>query len=341
MKNKKLVFVLLSFISLIVIGIALLVIKPWESKEGQEVMGTNVVTATPTPTIVATITEAPTTTPTVVPTEVPTEIPTEAPTVVPTEIPTVEPTVEPTEIPTVEVTPTPTVEATPVPTKEVTPTPKPTKEPTPTVKPTATPTPKPTKEPEPTKVPEKEIEKTGYSGKTINIEGTEVPILDKFATNNLYNSKNWGGEQDGSRETYNALMDVETTLKELYESDSDIVFAFGDEILISDNGDIDNPLFTLKKNSDKGYYELTLKVRLKLIEDSWGYLNKEEYAVANRTAVKALCATISSTPDTLYDAIYEAWELGSSYGINKETWVDVGDAKVKYQKGGTYLIKEK
>ncbi len=58
--------------------------------------------------------------------------------------------------------------------------------------------------------------------------------------------------------------------------------------------------------------------------------------------LKAYCAGVSSTPDKLYYAIYDAWMNDNSYKINDKTWVVIGDSKVRSNEEGNcfYLIEK-
>lgn len=84
-------------------------------------------------------------------------------------------------------------------------------------------------------------------------------------------------------------------------------------------------------------YEITISVSLNASK----FKDKDDKAVANENSLilKGFCYLISSSPEELYKAIYNSWSVDDTYGgINEKTFVTIGDSKVKYQKGGTYII---
>ena len=265
------------------------------------------------------------------PTKVPTQVPTEAP---------VEPTVAPTptEKPEVTVTPTPGVTEAPVePTKA--PTEAPTATPTPgvTVTPTPTPTEKPaepTATPTPTTKPEmsnkilwdgKEYveNQAGYGPEngTITLEsiGTKVPTLPSYndwGTGD--HGKGWIGETaDEEGILHDVLEDVALTLirngvsglhSQLFAyTNYNIGFSYT-------SGSSD---FYLERDPATDTYTLTINRDLK---SDYLSLMQADYAAYNRDIVKVLCSIFSSTPNELYDAIYDTIHGDNDMPISLNTW---------------------
>lgn len=89
------------------------------------------------------------------------------------------------------------------------------------------------------------------------------------------------------------------------------------------------PAIELIQDSQNNQYKLNIYVRL----------DGSDLAKGNAEIVRMLCYKISSKPEKLFKAIYDSWETDNTHKINTDSYVTIGDAKVKYQKGGTYLIK--
>ena len=89
---------------------------------------------------------------------------------------------------------------------------------------------------------------------------------------------------------------------------------------------------------------------ISLTKESKGYnlaisvkLNGSIVADQNAQIVKAMVATISSTPSEVYKAIYESFTTNDTFGINEEDYVAIGDCRIKVNmKNGivTYYIRE-
>lgn len=88
---------------------------------------------------------------------------------------------------------------------------------------------------------------------------------------------------------------------------------------------------TLSKSGSN--YKLTISVKL----------NGSAISSQNASIVKAMVATISSQPNLVYEAIFDSFTLTNTHGINKDSYVAIGDCKLKVTiKDGiiTYNIKE-
>lgn len=171
---------------------------------------------------------------------------------------------------------------------------------------------KTTKKPTPTPVPE-----VSY----MKIEGVEFPVR----TNYLAKSKvlsDWGGTAKLWNELKQELDGkILKSTKLWYDSKS---------INFSHQGvGFDGVTLT---TTDKGY-KITINVKL----------NGSVLANQNASVVKAMVVTISSKPSMVYEAIYDSFTSTESHGINEDTYVVIGDCKLKVSaKNGTvtYYIKE-
>ena len=264
------------------------------------------------------------------PTKVPTQVPTEAP---------VEPTVAPTptEKPEVTVTPTPGVTEAPVePTKA--PTEAPTATPTPgvTVTPTPTPTEKPaepTATPTPTTKPDSSIKviwqgkdypenEAGYGeGKDITLDtiGITIPSVDEFNDFGVgENGTGWVGDKTAEEQfLVDVLDDVAWALidKEVISNHNQAFLYTNYNIGFSyTSGSSD---FYLERDPATDTYTLTINRDLK---SDYLSLMQADYAAYNRDIVKVLCSIFSSTPNELYDAIYDTIHGDNDMPISLNTW---------------------
>ncbi|MDF2537325.1 MAG: hypothetical protein K0S76_346 [Herbinix sp.] len=83
--------------------------------------------------------------------------------------------------------------------------------------------------------------------------------------------------------------------------------------------------------ADKGY-NLSISVKL------YGSVVADQ----NASIVKAMIATISSEPSLVYEAVFESFTTNETHGINEDTFVIIGDCKLKVNmKDGivTYFIR--
>ena len=173
--------------------------------------------------------------------------------------------------------------------------------------------PKPTKKPTPTPKPEPT---------TISIEGVEFPVRDKFLSVKEALS-DWGG--------------TAITWGELeQEVDSKII----------DTTD----LFIGINTIEFAHLGVTGSDGVYLTKASLGYkisisvkLDGSVLADQNAAIVKAMITTISSKPSLVYTAIFESFTTDDTHGIKENSYVTIGDCKVKIEiKDGVviYYIKE-
>lgn len=155
---------------------------------------------------------------------------------------------------------------------------------------------------------------------TLNIEGIDFPVRDKFLDSNMALS-DWGGTtqlwSDLEREVDGKLM-KSTNLS--FNSDK-IEFT---HLALGSDG---ISLLKIKKG-----YKLSISVKL----------GGSVVADQNASIVKAMVATISSKPSLVYEAIYKSFTTNETYGINEDTYVTIGDCKLKVEmKDGVvnYYIK--
>lgn len=170
---------------------------------------------------------------------------------------------------------------------------------------------KPTKAPTPTPEPE---------ALSVNVEGVEFPLRDNFLTKEKALS-DWGGT---------ALIWSELEK----EVDSKIIESTN---LIIDSDKIEfthlaagSDGVSLTK-ADNGY-QIAVSVKL----------TGSVIADLNASILRAMVATISSKPSLVYEAIFESFTTGETHGINEDTYVIIGDCKIKVKvKDGivTYYIK--
>jgi hypothetical protein len=176
-----------------------------------------------------------------------------------------------------------------------------------TLKPTQQPTPTPSPKPEPT---------------TIAIEGVEFPIRAVFLEKNKALS-DWGGTSILWSELKQEVDSKIIKSTNLWYDSNKIEFS---HLGAGSDG------VSLRK-ADKGY-KLSISVKL----------NGSVIAEQNALIVKAMVATISSKPLLVYGAIYDSFTTNETHGINKKTYVTIGDCKLKVEvKDGviTYFIKER
>lgn len=238
---------------------------------------------------------------------------------------------------------------------EVTETPEPTKEPTktpePTKKPEVTKKPEPTKKPDPTPT-EKPVkdDNEGYDGST-NIGGVNIPKLPGFSDAYDDSTGHWGNDVKGDTKLEDAIKEYSAQMKK------DII-ALNDEsnggstakvsvsdntILVEANGD--STLSAIRLNKTSNGYEIYLSTAL-VYTDYDKKMGNADYTKISNNALRLLCAVISSESETLYKAIFSEWEGNNDYGINKTSYVTVGDCQVKYVSSngngyGIYQIKAK
>lgn len=172
-------------------------------------------------------------------------------------------------------------------------------------------TPAPTKKPTPTPIPEPT---------TISIEGVEFPVRANFLSVEKALS-DWGGTA-----TTWSLLEQEMDGKIIKTTDLSVGM---NSIEFSHLGSGSDGIY-LKKAS-KGYL-LSISVKL----------SGSVVADQNAAIVKAMITTISSKPSLVYRIIMDSFITDNKHGINKKTYVTVGDCKVKVKmKDGvvTYYIK--
>ncbi|HHU70858.1 MAG TPA: hypothetical protein GXZ21_02360 [Clostridiales bacterium] len=168
----------------------------------------------------------------------------------------------------------------------------------------------------PTKVPtiSSELEEA------IEVEGIEFPLRSDFLEKGKALS-DWGGRATVWR-------DLEAEVEGKLITSTNLVFD-SDKIEFTHLG-LGSDGISLTKSS-KGY-KLAISVKLK----------GSVVADQNASIVKAMVATISSKPSLVYDAIYNSFTTNETYGINEDSYVDIGDCQLKVEmKDGivTYYIK--
>lgn len=172
-------------------------------------------------------------------------------------------------------------------------------------------------EPKPTAVP---TPIPALEDSVIDIDGIEFPVRTEFLENDKALS-DWGGTallwSDLEREVDGKII----SSTNLSIDSNKIEFT---HLGIGSDG------ITLTKAS-KGY-KLAISVKLagSVVSDQ------------NALIVKAMVATISSQPSFVYDAIFESFTTNETYGINEDSYVAIGDCKLKVNmKDGvvTYYIR--
>lgn len=142
---------------------------------------------------------------------------------------------------------------------------------------------------------------------TVTIEGVDFPVRVSFLERNKSFS-DWGGTaklwNELEREVDGSLI-ISTNLA----VDSDKI-EFTHQGLGCDG-------ISLSKAS-KGY-KLSISVKLE----------GTAVAVQNASILQAMIATISSKPSTVYEAIFTSFTTNETYGINEDTYVTVGDCRLK------------
>lgn len=141
----------------------------------------------------------------------------------------------------------------------------------------------------------------------IDVEGIEFPVRTEYLERGKALS-DWGGS---------ALLWSELELK----VDGDIVKSTNLAI------DSDKIEFThqglgcegISLTKTKKGYKLSISVKL----------NGSVVADQNASIVKAMVATISSKPNLVYNSIYQSFTTNETHGINEDTYVAVGDCRLK------------
>ncbi len=181
----------------------------------------------------------------------------------------------------------------------------------------------------------------------ITIGTVDIPKLSSFASSALKDS-NWGHDlweygyrpMEYALDEYSLYMRKNIIDMEIEDNAGDIaqMAVLDHAILAVINGDITMSAMRLSKEDD--HYEIYLSTRLSKNPNK----RQPDYSNVGQNVLKLFCAIISSTPEELNYALYNSWEEDETYGINKSTWVTVGDCKVKYRSenhAGVYMIKEK
>lgn len=198
--------------------------------------------------------------------------------------------------------------------------------------------------PDPTKVPENTTTPKPDTNKTTTIGGVKVPVVDGFVSADSDTNGWFGNDNDDSHKYYDAtnefsdyIYEAMTNLGETVTEGISYVKYLDNSISISPYGNHSmEQSMSLYKNESENQYELVIKTKLV----------GHEQATIDQNSLKLLIAAFTSDINTLYKAIYSEWEGNNDYGINKETFVTVGNCKVKYvssngQGYGTYIIKSK
>lgn len=171
----------------------------------------------------------------------------------------------------------------------------------------------------PTKVP---TPIPSVQNSTITIEGIEFPVRTEFLKRDKTFS-DWGGYA-------NLWFDLEREVDGKIIKSTNLAID-SDKIEFTHLG-LDSDGISLSKTK-KGY-KLSISVKLT------GSIAADQ----NASIVKAMITTISSAPNEVYEAIFTSFTTNETYGINEDTYVAIGDCKIKVtMKDGivTYYIMEK
>lgn len=135
------------------------------------------------------------------------------------------------------------------------------------------------------------------------LRGVEFPALSSFATDNFFKPE-WGVE--GSLEAINSL-----------------------NIAMENSFKIDQTTITYTQDG---------MVKLKLVKENDHYVLYDYGSFNNdmETALLAMCNLISSTPQSIYNAIYQAAEYDQTI-MRSETFTDFGDGKILYTVFDNYV----
>lgn len=180
----------------------------------------------------------------------------------------------------------------------------------------------------PSELPQPKKKSTGEQSPTpspepssLSIEGVEFPVRDKFLS------------VDKSLSDWGSTAIIWSELEKAVDS----------KIIASTDLNIESKIIKfshLAADCDGIYLEQTKKgYKLSISVKLEGSVIAEQ----NADIVKAMVATISSKPSSVYQAIYESFTTDDAHGINEDKYVTIGDCKIKVEiKDGivTYLIRE-
>lgn len=105
----------------------------------------------------------------------------------------------------------------------------------------------------------------------------------------------------------------------------------------SSTTDTGTPLAVLYQEPGQGRYCLELKMKLYP-----GSTDEKQTATYDYALFKALLYQISSSPETLEEALLDAWQGENRWQVNRENWVRAGDAMILYAPGreaGRFFIR--
>ena len=156
---------------------------------------------------------------------------------------------------------------------------------------------------------------------SVDIEGVEFPVRTDFLSKGKALS-DWGGTAILWSELEQEVDSKIVKSTNLWFDSNKIEFS---HLAIGSNG------VSLTKG-DKDY-RLSISVKL----------DGSVIADQNASIVKAMVTTISSKPSLVYKAIFDSFTSTETHGINEDTYVIIGDCKLKVKvKDGiiTYYIKE-
>jgi hypothetical protein len=174
----------------------------------------------------------------------------------------------------------------------------------------------PTATPKPTAKP---TEKPS-NGTTTTIDGVKITSPEKFLPSD---TSGWGPAEDGLYALEEIVDGKATDTSDLYIAENYIEY--------SHLGAGTDGVYLYKTSSG---YKLSISVDLQ----------GDEIGKANASIVKAMAYTISSEASTLNNAIFESFTTDNTHGINEDSYVTLGDCKIKVdlsQDGVvTYIIKE-
>lgn len=157
---------------------------------------------------------------------------------------------------------------------------------------------------------------------SVNIEGVLFPIREKFI-DPVDISYNWG--DSGAY-----LEELSARLSGRY-SDSTVLWFDSDNVEFSHQG---VGMDGVRLYRDDINYKISLSVPLE------GSVMSEQ----NASVLHAMLCIFSSTPDELYEAIFDSYTGPVTHGLNTEKYTIIGDAKVKVKTTDgkvTYLIHTK
>ncbi len=154
-----------------------------------------------------------------------------------------------------------------------------------------------------------------YPRKTTILD-QEYAVSERFVPVNA----DWSGFELASR-VADSVFRVFGGSRAVQISDSSIVY----RKQAAKKGESAKVVMGLYKEDTAGRYRLDLQVGLDSETQNTASANYYNYQV-----FKALLSMVSSTPELLEQAVYQAWEGENGWNIGRTDWVRVGDSMVKF-----------